>query len=203
MNWWQQRREQKIRRAFKALGSGCRFNGEGYELKGHVEAGKDCQFGGNLVLRTHKGGKIVFGDGVEVGDYVLVQVNAGLEVGANTCIGPYTVFRDTNHLFQGTDIHWRLTPHLTEPIRVGKNCFIGAGCYIMPGVHIGDGAVIAPMSVVHKNVPELEVWSGSPASRIAHRTDPSLRSSLKKSAEIAALFGFEAPETATTSPTSE
>lgn len=193
MGWLLRWREGKTRRKFDALGEGCQFTGINYEIKGHVAAGRDCQFAGNLVLRTHKRGHIRLGDGVEISDYVLVQVNAGLDVGDGTYIGPYTVLRDTNHHFQGSDLHWRLMPHITEPIRIGKNCYIGAGSYIMPGVTIGDGAVIAPMSVIHRDVPALEVWSGAPASRIAHRTDPSARSSLRKATEIAALYGFEPP----------
>lgn len=188
-------RKRRVRKYFRALGPECHFNGTNYDCKGRIQAGAECRFGGNLVLRTHKGGHIIFGDRVEVGDYVLVQVNAGLDVGEGTYIGPYTVIRDTNHFFQGSDMHWRLMPHITEPIRIGKNCYIGAGCYIMPGVTIGDGAVIAPMSVVHKEVAPLEVWAGAPATRIAHRTDASVRSSQRKAAEIAALYGFELPTT--------
>ena len=196
MGWWQKRREATVRRQFDALGSDCQFTGINYEIKGHIEAGSRCLFAGNLVLRTHKGGKVRLGNEVELGDYVLVQINSALEVGDGTYIGPYTVLRDTNHHFQGADIHWRLMPHITEPIKIGKNCHIGAGTYIMPGVTIGDGAVVAPMSVIHKDVPALEVWAGAPASRIAHRTDPGARSSLKKATEIAALFGFEPPAAA-------
>lgn len=198
MGWLNDWRKRRVRRRFKALGADCVFSGVNYDLKGRVEAGVGCKFGGNLVLRTHKGGRIAFGNNVEVADYVLVQVNAGLTVGDDTYIGPYTVLRDTNHHFQGADIHWRLMPHITEPIVVGKGCYIGPGCYIMPGVTIGDGAVIAPMSVVHKNVPPLEVWSGAPASRIAHRTDATKLSSQRKAQEIAALFGFEPNTTAAT-----
>ena len=149
MGWLNDFRKRRIRRRFKQLGDACVFSGVNYDLKGRVEAGAGCLFGGNLVLRTHKGGHIRFGNNVEVSDYVLVQVNAGLDVGNDTYIGPYTVLRDTNHFFQGSDMHWRLMPHITEPIVVGKGCYIGPGCYIMPGVNIGDGAVIAPMSVVH------------------------------------------------------
>lgn len=192
MGWFQDWRKRRVRRRFKALGENCTFSGINYDLKGRLEAGGDCLFGGNLVLRTHKGGAIRFGSRVEIGDYVLVQVNKGLTVGDDTYIGPYTVLRDTNHHFQGNDIHWRLMPHITEPIIVGNGCYIGPGCYIMPGVTIGDGAVIAPMSVVHKNVGPLEVWSGAPAARIAHRTNPELLSSQRKAQEIAALYGFAA-----------
>lgn len=190
MGWWQRWKQRAVRRKFRRMGAGCTLVGIHYELKGHVEAGADCRLGGNLVLRTHKGGKILLGDGVELGDYALIQANAGVEIGDGTWVGPYAVLRDTNHLFQGSDAHWRLMPHITEPIRIGKNCYIGAGSYIMPGVTLGDGAVIAPMSVVHRDVPPLEIWAGAPASKVAHRLEPDQVSAQRKVQEWARLFGF-------------
>jgi len=183
-------RNWRLRRKFKSVGVGTRFAGVNYEIKGRVYLGAGCTLRGNLVLRTHKGGEARISDGVEIGDYVIIQVNGRLEIGENTCISPYTVIRDTNHLFQGTDIHWRLTPHITDDIRIGKNCYIGAGTYIMPGVTIGDGAVIAPQSVINRDIGPLEVWAGAPATRAAHRTDSSLRTSQRRPLELIAMYGF-------------
>jgi len=191
MGWWQDWKDRAVRKKFKRLGRDCTFVGTNYELKGRVEAGDAVRFGGNLVLRTHKGGHIRLGDAVEIGDYVIIQANAAVEVGEGALIGPYAVLRDTNHLFQGSDAHWRLMPHITEPIHIGKGAYIGAGSYVMPGVTIGDGAVIAPMSVVHRDVPALEVWAGSPASKVAHRMEPDQLSAQRKSQEWARMFGFE------------
>lgn len=188
--WWNTWRRS---RRFKAIGAGCQFLGDRIEIKGRIYAGKGCVFGNNLVLRTHKRGRIRFGDGVEVSDYALFNINSELLVGENTYIGPYVVLRDTNHVFQGTDVHWRLTPHITENISIGKNCFLGAGTYIMPGVSIGDGAVIAPRSIVNRNVGENEIWAGSPARMAAHRLDDTKNSKLRKQLELVKIFGVAGP----------
>ncbi len=180
----------RLRRKFAAVGPGCEFRGGHLEIKGRVELGAECVVRGNIVLRTHKAGKIVFGDHVEISDYTLFQINSSLLVGSNTFIGPYVVIRDTNHYFQGTDIHWRLTPHKTDPIVIEDNCFIGAGTYIMPGVTIGHGAVIAPRSIINRSIGANEVWAGAPASMVAHRLDPEKRSKLRRHQEMVAMYGF-------------
>lgn len=185
--WW-------IGRRFAALGRGCAFAGERVEVKGRVEAGGGCVFGNNVVLRTHKKGRIRLGSGVELADYTLLQINSELEIGDHTYVGPYVVLRDTNHVFQGTDLHWRITPHITEPIRIGANCYLGAGVYVMPGVQIGDGAVVAPRSIVNRDIGPAEVWAGSPARMVAHRTDPSRTSALRRQVDLIRMFGFSAGE---------
>jgi acetyltransferase-like isoleucine patch superfamily enzyme len=185
-------RHWTLGRQFARLGRGCVFLGERVEIKGRVEAGSDCVFGNNLVLRTHKRGRITLGSGVELADYALLQINSELSIGDQSYIGPYVVLRDTNHVFQGTDIHWRVTPHITEPIRIGANCYLGAGTYVMPGVSIGDGAVVAPRSIVNRDIGPAEVWAGAPARLVAHRTDPTRTSALRRQVDLIRMFGFSA-----------
>lgn len=66
-----------------------------------------------------------------------------------------------------------LTPHKDFPRKsppvtaklttIGNDVWIGHGAFILPGVKIGDGAVIAAMSVVTKDVPPYAVVAGVPA----------------------------------------
>ncbi|MFM1922007.1 MAG: hypothetical protein RLZZ303_3641 [Candidatus Hydrogenedentota bacterium] len=190
MSFMDRWRERALRRACKRVGEGCEFVGPNIEIKGHVELGDGCVIHGNVVLRTHKGGAIVLGKGVELSDYCIVQVNGRVTVGDGSYLGPFAVVRDTNHTFHGTAAHWRYTPHETAPIVIGQECYIGGSTYILPGVTIGDGAVVAPGSIVNKNIGPLEVWAGAPAIRVAHRTDPSVKTSLSRHQELAAMFGF-------------
>ena len=48
------------------------------------------------------------------------------------------------------------------PVRIGKNCWIGAGAVILPGVTIGDGTVIGAGSIVTKDIPSYVVAVGNP-----------------------------------------
>jgi len=181
--WW-------ISRHCRSVGAGTRFLGSNIEIKGRVEIGARCEIGGNVGMRTHKGGLIKIGDGAVISDYVLMQGNDVIEIGPGAYVGPYAVLRDTNHTFTGTEQHWRYTPVDTRPIRVGANAYVASSCYILPGVSIGEGAVIAPGSIVNRDVGPLEVWAGSPAIRVAHRMDPSVTTTLSRYRELAGLYGF-------------
>ena len=101
---------------FKAAGQGCRFEGRSIEVKGRVYLGDGCVVHGNVVLRTHSKDRIIIGDRVEIADYAMLHADDVMKVGAGTYIGPFVVIRDLNHTFQGTDVHWRLTPHIVKPI---------------------------------------------------------------------------------------
>ena len=99
------------------------------------------------------------GKHVHMGDYV--YANFGLTcvddthiyIGEHTMIGPNCVLATANY---------PILPELREkayqynlPIRIGRNCWLGAGVIVVPGVTIGDNTVIGsfmcqgkmPMSV--------------------------------------------------------
>jgi len=58
----------------------------------------------------------------------------------------------------------KTTRHVVAKLTtIGNDVWIGHGAFILPGVTIGDGAVIAAMSVVTKDVPPYSVVAGSPA----------------------------------------
>ena len=48
------------------------------------------------------------------------------------------------------------------PVRIGRNCWLGAGVIVMPGVTIGDDTVIGAGSVVTKDIPSGVVAVGNP-----------------------------------------
>jgi len=62
----------------------------------------------------------------------------------------------------------------TPPVKlkiteIGNDVWIGHGAFILPGVKIGNGAVIAAMSVVTKDVPSYAIVGGSPAKVLRYR----------------------------------
>ena len=48
------------------------------------------------------------------------------------------------------------------PVKIGKNCWVGAGAIIVPGVTIGDNTVIGAGSVVAKDIPPNVIAVGNP-----------------------------------------
>jgi len=55
-------------------------------------------------------------------------------------------------------------PVVAKMTTIGNDVWIGHGAFILPGVKIGDGAIVAAMSVVTKDVPPYAVVAGSPAT---------------------------------------
>ncbi|ACL56662.1 sugar O-acetyltransferase [Methylobacterium nodulans] len=50
-----------------------------------------------------------------------------------------------------------------RPVRIGRNCWIGAGALILPGVTVGDDAIVGAGSVVTRDVPAGATVAGNPA----------------------------------------
>ena len=75
-------------------------------------------------------------------------------------IGPNCVLATANY---------PILPELREkayqynlPIRIGRNCWLGAGVIVVPGVTIGDDTMIGAGSVVTKDIPANVVAVGNP-----------------------------------------
>ena len=135
-----EKREQLLKEIFAEIGEGCYIEPPLHANWGgrHVHFGKGvyANFGLTLVDDTH----------IYVGDYTL--------------IGPNVVIATAGHPIE---------PGLREqayqyniPVRIGRNCWLGAGVIIVPGVTIGDNVVIGAGSVVTKDIPDNVVAVGNP-----------------------------------------
>jgi acetyltransferase-like isoleucine patch superfamily enzyme len=178
-------------RKFVKKGKHCRFKGKHLLVDGHVELGDHVRIRDNCIFRTSGEGKIIFKDRSGCSWYCIIEATKLVQIGRFTGIAEFTVLRDTNHVVFGTDAHWRITPHIAEPIIIGESCLIGSRCYIGPGVTIGDGAVVAPGSIVTKDIGPYEVWAGSPARFIAHRTKNVASAHMRQFRELAAKYGMQ------------
>ena len=54
----------------------------------------------------------------------------------------------------------------TDPVKIGKNCWIGANVTICPGVTIGENSVIGAGGLVLHDVPENSVAARNPCKVI-------------------------------------
>ena len=93
----------------------------------------------------------------------------GLEIGFNTKIGEGCFFLTSNHNYK-SDIR---IPYdnkgLLQPIKIERNCWIGARSIICPGVRLDEGSIVAMGSVVTKSVPKYAIVGGNPAKIIGYR----------------------------------
>ena len=106
-------------------------------------------------------GKFVhFGKNVYANFNLTLVDDTHIYVGDSTMIGPNVTIATAGH---------PILPVLREkvyqfnlPVRIGKNCWIGAGAIILPGTTIGDNTVVGAGSVVTKDLPANVVAVGNP-----------------------------------------
>lgn len=124
-----------------------------------AEIGEDCYI--EPPFHANFSGKHVhFGNGVYANFNLTLVDDTHIYVGDHTMFAPNVIVATASH---------PIYPALREkayqfnlPVRIGKNCWIGAGAIILPGVTIGDNTVIGAGSVVTKNIPSNVVAVGNP-----------------------------------------
>ncbi len=100
----------------------------------------------------------------------LFKVTMGADVGIayGVMLDPYdpSMISFGDNVIVGTEskffVHtFMLNRQRVRPIRIGSNVTIGAFCVIAPGVTIGDGASIAPCTLVSRNIPAGAIVTGN------------------------------------------
>ena len=124
-----------------------------------AEIGEGCYI--DPPFHSNFGGKHVhFGKNIYANFNLTLVDDTHIYVGDNTMFGPNVTVATAGH---------PLFPKLREkyyqynaPVRIGRNCWIGAGAIILPGITIGDNVVIGAGSVVTKDIPSNVVAVGNP-----------------------------------------
>ena len=94
---------------------------------------------------------------------VHIQAMNGLEIGAGTIIASGAKIYSANHDFYDFDKH-----QPGDPVRIGKNCWLGANSVILAGVQLGERTIVAAGAVVNKSFPGNCIVGGVPAKIIKH-----------------------------------
>lgn len=115
------------------------------------------------------GRNLVVGDDVDFALDVLVTTDGGVEIGDRTLIGYRTQILSSNHVIPPYRERISAAGHVSRPVKIGKDVWIGANCLILAGVTIGEGAVVAGGSVVTKDVASFTVVGGCPAKFLKNR----------------------------------
>ena len=135
-----EKRRAMLKDMFAEIGDGCYI-----EPPFHANfGGRHCHFGNNVYA-----------------NFNLTMVDdTHIFVGDNTMIAPNVVLASAGH---------PILPELREkgyqynfPVKIGKNCWLGAGVIVLPGVTVGDNTVIGAGSVVTKDIPANVVAVGNP-----------------------------------------
>jgi len=110
-----------------------------------------CRFKSTL-LRTLLGIRMGENVGIAYGVYLDPYDPTLISFGDNVIVGFET--RIFVHAFT-------LNRQRVRPVTIGSNVMIGGFCVIAPGVTIGDGASIAPGTIVSRNVPPGAIVTGN------------------------------------------
>lgn len=135
-----EKRTAMLREMFAEIGEGC-----------YIEPPLHANFGGRHVH---------FGNWVYANYNLTLVDDTHIYVGDETMFGPNVVIATAGH---------PILPQLRQkglqynmPVRIGRNCWLGAGVIVVPGVTIGDNVVIGAGSVVTKDIPSNVVAVGNP-----------------------------------------
>ena len=116
----------------------------------------DLIVGRNVICRNFEifhvsSGKLILHDGVFVNNSCSFNCMERIEVGNGTMMGEGVRFYDHDHVYTAEKIEkWQWT---TEPIRVGRDCWIGSNVTILKGVTIGDNTIIGAGCLIRNDIP--------------------------------------------------
>ena len=135
------KRQQLLKKMFAKVGEGC-----------YIEPPFHANWGGH---------HIQLGDHVYANFNLTIADDTYVTIGSHTMIGPNVTMSSAAH---------PILPELREkgyqynlPIKIGRNCWLGAGVIVLPGVTIGDNSVIGAGAVVTRDIPANVVAMGVPA----------------------------------------
>lgn len=120
---------------------------------GAINFGKGVLIASNSVISATDGGRLSLGRMVGINRNSMIMCHDKVNIGYNTIMGPGVYIYDHDHVFDSMD-GVRRNEYVTDPISIGKNCWIGANTVILRGTTIGDNCLIAAGCVVKGNFPD-------------------------------------------------
>lgn len=117
-------------------------------------------------VRVEHADRVEMGSDVSIAAFVHIWGGGGVRIGDRVLIGSHTAIASETHDYAATDM---ARSHVTRPIVISDDVWIGAHCAILPGVTIGKGAVVGAGAVVNKDVEPMSIVAGVPARQIGKR----------------------------------
>lgn len=133
-----------------------------------AELGENCYI--ETPFHTNWGGRYVhFGKNIYANFNLALVDDTHIYVGDYTQFGPNVVLATAGHPVN-PDLRERAYQY-NAPIRIGRNCWLGANVVVVPGVTIGDNVVVGAGSVVTRDLPDNVVAVGNPCKILREVND--------------------------------
>lgn len=147
-----------------------------------VQIGESCVFrhgcivGGESVAyqKDDEGNRFHFPQlgGLIIGHHVEVGINSQIDKGAlsDTIVGDYVKLGSQCHISHNDKVcnNVVLTGGviLAGSVTIGENTWVSTRVIVNPGHSIGKDCFLSTASVINQDIPDGEMWAGSPAKRI-------------------------------------
>lgn len=140
-------------------------------IKDNVKIGNNVKIAPFTIIKSN----VTIGDNVEIKEFT--RIDKGASIGNNVQVRGHSVICEnmiiegdndlghelvcTNHIFLAK--FSKKIEDVVKPPIIRAGASVGARVLLMPGAEIGKNSIIGANSMVNKNVPDEEVWFGSPA----------------------------------------
>ena len=120
------------------------------------------------------GGEIRIGNHCHIGTHVFMTSGTKIVIGDIVGVSSGTKLFGRNDDYSGEYLALPTIPDKYKKITIGEIiikdlCIVASNCVILPNVILGEGSVLGAMSLLKTNIPDYEIYGGSPAKFIKQR----------------------------------
>jgi UDP-2-acetamido-3-amino-2,3-dideoxy-glucuronate N-acetyltransferase len=140
-------------------------------IKENVSIGDNVKIAPFTIIKND----VKIGNNVEIREFT--RIDRGVQIGDNVQVRGHSVLCEDMIIEGNNDLGHELvcTNHvylakfsekiedIVKPPRIKLGASIGARVLLMPGIEIGKNSIVGANSMVNKNIPDDEIWFGSPA----------------------------------------
>ncbi len=111
----------------------------------------------------------IFYENVVIGECSVVgrscHLLGNITIGSNVSITAQTYIFSSSHYKDSASFE-----AFTKPVFISDRAWVGARAVIGPGITVGTGAVLGANSTATRDIPDYEVFGGTPARKIGERS---------------------------------
>jgi acetyltransferase-like isoleucine patch superfamily enzyme len=193
-------REPLMRYRCESIGRRLQLEGVIPEIGGNgrivignnVRIGPQCSW--DIGHKASLVAELVIGNDVGIGYQNIISAVKRVEIGDRTILaGGVSIYDNPSHPMSPRQrfLHAPIELDDAEPVRIGRNCWIGSRAFVLKGVTIGDNSIVAAAAIVTKPVPPNVLVGGAPA-RILRELPDDLTEADWHEAQLAALAATRA-----------